>query len=415
MQWGLGVIAPDLQEQYDLSAASLGALVNATAFGNAVALIVAGVIVDRSGPRKPLLYAGSACGFLLIAGSLLTNPVGLGIALFASGVAGALVAVGATVSVFHGFPPERRGFALGMRQMSVALGGLLAAVLLPLAVHVGGVRLALLLSGVLTAITAIVFALDTPRGPLVPPEAARRVIAPFAVLREPGMGMLLVVAVCYIVALVAVLTFAVPAVRDGGAGPGEGSVLFALVSISAMVARIAWGRLADAGGGRRRVATLRDVGVLGCAVRLADLGGLARGHGRPDRSTRPAQLRCARLQRRALPDRRGDRGRGAGGPGGGADVDGALRRRRARRGPARCAGRRRGLSQPVARGGRGLRARRAGDVPPASPAAPGAVPDGDLARAPHLCCLRGCAVSGRTGARAHRRLARSGWARRRAP
>jgi MFS family permease len=268
VQWGLGVIAPDLQEQYDLSAASLGALVNATAFGNAVALMVAGVIVDRSGPRKPLLYAGSACGLLLIAGSLLTNPVGLGIALFASGVAGALVAVGATVSVFHGFPPERRGFALGMRQMSVALGGLLAAVLLPLAVHVGGVRLALLLSGVLTAVTAVVFALDTPRGPLVPPEAARRVIAPFAVLREPGMGTLLVVAVCYIVALVAVLTFAVPALRDGGAGPGEGSLLFALVSISAMVARIAWGRLADAGGGRRRVATLRDVGVLACASAL---------------------------------------------------------------------------------------------------------------------------------------------------
>jgi MFS family permease len=266
VQWGLGVIAPDLQERYDLSAASLGALVNATAFGNAVALMVAGVIVDRSGPRKPLLYAGSACGLLLIAGALLSNPVGLGVALFASGVAGALVAVGATVSVFHGFPPERRGFALGMRQMSVALGGLLAAALLPLAVHLGGVRLALLLSGVLTAVTAVVFALDTPRGPLVPPDAARRVVAPFAVLREPGMGMLLIVAVCYIIALDAVLTFAVPALRDGGASRGEGSVLFAFVSISAMVARIAWGRLADAGGGRRRVATLRDVGALACAT-----------------------------------------------------------------------------------------------------------------------------------------------------
>ena len=123
VQWGLGVIAPDLQERYDLSAASLGALINATAFGNAVALIAAGVIVDRSGPRKPLLYAGAACGLLLVAGALLSNPVGLGIALFASGVAGAVVAVGATVSVFHGFPPERRGFALGMRQMSVASAG----------------------------------------------------------------------------------------------------------------------------------------------------------------------------------------------------------------------------------------------------------------------------------------------------
>ena len=91
------------------------------------------------------------------------------------------------MSVFYGFPPERRGFALGMRQMSVALGGLLAALLLPLAVHLGGVRLALGLSGALTAITAVVFALYTPHGPLVPPTAARRVVAPFEVLRAPGM------------------------------------------------------------------------------------------------------------------------------------------------------------------------------------------------------------------------------------
>ena len=59
--------------------------------------------------------------------SIRQSAVGLGLAPFASGVAGAVVAVGATVSVFYGFPPERRGFAIGMRQMSVALGGLLAA------------------------------------------------------------------------------------------------------------------------------------------------------------------------------------------------------------------------------------------------------------------------------------------------
>jgi MFS family permease len=269
VQWGLGVIAPDLQERYGLSAASLGALINATALGNAVALMAAGVIVDRSGPRRPLLYAGTACGALLVVGALLANPVALGVTLFASGVAGALVAVGATVSVFHGFPPERRGFALGMRQMSVALGGLLAALLLPLAVHIGGVRLALGMSGVLTAVTAIVFALDTPHGPLVAASAARRVVAPFAVLREPGMGRLLLVAICYIVALTTVLTFGVPALRDGGASSSAGSLLFALVSLSAMGARIGWGRLADAGGGRRRMATLRDVGVLACAAAVA--------------------------------------------------------------------------------------------------------------------------------------------------
>ncbi len=304
MQWGLGVIAPDLQLRYDLSAASLGALVNATAFGNAVALMVAGVIVDRSGPRKPLLYAGSACGLLLVVGALLSNPIGLGIALFASGVAGALVAVGATVSVFHGFPPERRGFALGMRQMSVALGGLLAAGLLPLAVHLGGVRLALGLAGVLTAVTAVVFALDTPRGPLVPPEAARRVIAPWAVLREPGMGTLLIVAVCYIIALVAVLTFAVPALRDGGASRsgGQRAVRARQPQRDGRARRVGAarrrGRRTTARGDAARRGHPRLRGVRGHVARLAG------GHDGAHRRARRARLRRARLQRGALPDRR---------------------------------------------------------------------------------------------------------------
>ena len=75
-------------------------------------------------------------------------------------------------------------------------------------------------------------------------------------------------AVLYIFALTSVLTFSVPALRDSGASRGDGSLLFAFVSISAMVARVGWGRLADAGGGRRRVATLRDVGFLACAAGL---------------------------------------------------------------------------------------------------------------------------------------------------
>ena len=77
---------------------------------------------------------------------------------------------------------------------------------------------------------------------------------------------LLVVALCYIVSLTTVLTFGVPALRDGGGSRGDGSLLFAFVSISAMTARMVWGRVADFGGGRRRVATLRDIGALACVA-----------------------------------------------------------------------------------------------------------------------------------------------------
>ena len=216
-------------------------------------------------------------------------------------------------------------------QMSVALGGLLAALLLPLAVHLGGVRLALGLSG----------APDGDHGRRLRARHAARATrarrplrgascAPFEVLRAPGMPRLLVVGVCYIVGLTAVLTFGVPALRDGGATRGDGSLLFAFVSLSAMAARIGWGRLADFGGGRRRVATLRDVGIFACAAALLDVGRLAPRHRRPHRGARRAQPRRARVQRRPLRHRRRDRGRRARRAGRRPDVDGAVRRRRAR-------------------------------------------------------------------------------------
>ena len=55
-QWGGGALAPALQERFDLSAAGIGALLGATSAGNAVALVLAGGVVDRSGARKPLMW-----------------------------------------------------------------------------------------------------------------------------------------------------------------------------------------------------------------------------------------------------------------------------------------------------------------------------------------------------------------------
>ena len=75
--------------------------------------------------------------------------------------------------------------------------------------------------------------------------------------------------------------------------------------------------------------------------------------------------------------------------------------------PARRAGRRRGLSQPL--------------DPTAVAAGLGVLltirldTHRCLTSASRLCCLRGCPVCGSDRARAHRRLARSEWARRRAP
>lgn len=265
--WGLGALGPELRAEFGLSAAALGALFAAGFIGNAVILVPAGTLVDRIGPRRPLIAGGLLSGAALVAAGLAPTAPLVGVALFAFGLVAAFVAVAGTVSVFHGFDTSRRGMALGVRQMAVSAGGLVAAGMLPGLAAVGGVRLALVASGALAATFATAFGLASPGGPLHEQAPGRRIdIA--GLLRTPGIARVVAISAVHVTALTAALNFAVPAIRDDGASAPVGAALFAVMSVSAMVARLMWGRVADLAGGTRRRATLRDVGLVTLAGAL---------------------------------------------------------------------------------------------------------------------------------------------------
>ena len=260
--WGLGALGPQLQEEFGLSAAALGGLLAAGFIGNAVILIPAGTLVDRIGPRRPLLVGGLASGVVLVAAGLAPSPVLVGVALFGYGLTAAFVSIAGTVSVFHGFDADRRGMALGVRQMAVSAGGLVAAVLLPGLAAVGGVRLALIASGVLAGVFALLFGFASPSGPLHSAAAAGRRIDLRGLFATPGIGWVIAISAVQVTVLTAALNFAVPAIVDDGASTVVGAALFGVISASAIVGRLVWGRIADTGGGARRRATLRDVGLV---------------------------------------------------------------------------------------------------------------------------------------------------------
>ncbi len=260
--WGLGALGPELQSEFGLSAAGLGALLAAGFIGNAVILIPAGTLVDRIGPRRPLLIGGPLSGAALVGAGLAPNAALVGAFLFVFGVVGAFVAVAGTVSVFHGFDADRRGMALGVRQMSVSAGGLVAAGLLPGLAALGGLRLSLIASGVLAAVLATGFGLASPPGALHAPATVSRRIDVAGLIRIPGIARVAAIAAVHVTVLTAALNFSVPAIRDAGSSAPVGAALFAVVSLSAMIARLVWGRVADRGDGLRRRATLRDVGLV---------------------------------------------------------------------------------------------------------------------------------------------------------
>jgi predicted MFS family arabinose efflux permease len=85
------------------------------------------------------------------------------------------------------------------------------------------------------------------------------------VLRIPGMWRLLTIGFLLVCSLTAVTTFIVPATRHEGFSTAAASVLFVVVSLAAMAARIVFGRIADRDGGRRRRRTLLETALLAAA------------------------------------------------------------------------------------------------------------------------------------------------------
>jgi MFS family permease len=269
VNFGLPAIGPELREEFGLSLPELGAVVVAGLLGAGVALIVAGVTVDRLGGRLATL-AGTAlaCAGLLVA-ALASTKGPLFAGLFVFGLGSAVVPVAGASALFRAYPTARRGWALGVRQTAVPLGGTVAAVAYPALHAAGDARLTLLVSAVAVGGTGAAFGLaaGADRRPV-----AERVVRPFrTILEAPGVRRLLLVAACYIVVLQALLTYAVPSIRESGHSELTAAIAYLGINVAAMVARIAWGTIADRAGGSRRVRTLVEVGLVAAAGAVAFL------------------------------------------------------------------------------------------------------------------------------------------------
>jgi MFS family permease len=257
VNFGLPAIGPEVRQEFGLSLPELGAVLTAGFFGSGLSLVAAGIAVDRLGSRAAMA-AGTllSVGALVAAGLADTAPA-LGGALVVFGIGSSVVTIAGAGALFRAYPPERRAWALGVRQMAVPLGGTIGAVLVPALEAVGGVSAALLAAavGVCLAGAAFAVAADSVRG-------GRQARGFRTIMRAPGMQRLLVVAAFYILVLQAVLVYAVPAARAAGLSALAAGATFVVIQVAAGVARIVWGRVADRDYGARRVRTLAEAGLV---------------------------------------------------------------------------------------------------------------------------------------------------------
>jgi MFS family permease len=257
------LLIPHLHAQ-GLSLTQAGLLAAAPTAGMVLTLIAWGAVTDRTGERV-VIAGGLVLTTLAVAGAWIAggDPVLLGVAFFLAGMTSASTNAASGRVVVGWFPKERRGLAMGIRQMSQPLGVTLAAVTVPTLAETSGIRAALVLPVVLCAVLAVACAVgivDPPR-----PEAAAAGPAAENPYRSTGfLWRVHAVSVLLVVPQFTLSTYGlVWLVSLGWSTPAAGLLVGASQFVGA-VGRILVGAWSDRVGSR--VGPLRVVAVSAAAV-----------------------------------------------------------------------------------------------------------------------------------------------------
>jgi sugar phosphate permease len=251
---GVPVVVPAIRDELGLTLPQIGFVLAAEWVGGLLTLFPWGLLADRVGERFVLGAGLGTSGVLLIVAGHASSAAELALLLGLAGMAGASVNAASGRAVMHWFDEDERGFALGIRQTSVPLGGLIAAAALP-RLDVEG---AFLFLGLLSLGGAAVgLAVLRERG-------SHEEVAPWTV-RDPRIWVLCAASGLYVVTQVTLMSFVVLFLHDErGFSPGEAAAVLAAFNVLAAILRIASGRWSDAVGSR--IGPLR---LLGAATTVA--------------------------------------------------------------------------------------------------------------------------------------------------
>ena len=129
---GLPVLAPELRDAHGLSLVQVGVVLDSLWIGTLVTLLPWGLLADRRGERLVLATGLTFCAVALIAAGDAAGFGSLIVLIFLAGAAGASVNAASGRAVMQWFPSSERGFALGIRQTAIPVGGLISALVLPM-------------------------------------------------------------------------------------------------------------------------------------------------------------------------------------------------------------------------------------------------------------------------------------------
>jgi len=249
--FSVAVLAPELRSEFDLTLAQTGVVLAALGIGMTPALLPWGLFADRAGERV-VLPIGLAAAAVVLTRVGSADDYGQLVLLLV--VVGALIGSANAASgraVMHWFAPGERGFALGIRQSSVPIGGLVAAIALPPLTDAKGLTWTFVALGVACALSALagsaLLRSPTQTAATRPsrPRAARRT------LRRPALWLVSCGSALFLFAQTATMSFTVLFLSDErGMSPHAAALVLAAMQALGVGLRILVGLRSDRLGSR---------------------------------------------------------------------------------------------------------------------------------------------------------------------
>ncbi|AEV60487.1 MFS transporter [Pseudomonas ogarae] len=167
---GFGSIALNVQAEMALSNWQIGILVSAAQLIPLIGLLVAGELLDRYSERFVVGIGTMIVGAALFGAALANSYIELLIFLTLLGLGYSTAQPGGSKSVSNWFAGSQLGFAMGIRQAGLPLGGAMAALLLPFIAFHYSTQAAFFAGGVAAMFGAILFMLlyTSPEGQASP-------------------------------------------------------------------------------------------------------------------------------------------------------------------------------------------------------------------------------------------------------
>jgi len=266
---GPAFLIPVLHSERHLTLARAGLLVTAPNVGMMLTLIAWGAVVDRVGERWVLAIGLGLTAMAALGAALASSYLWIGTLLLLGGMAAASANAASGRVVIGWFPPERRGLAMGIRQMAQPLGVALAALTIPVLASNRGTHVALLLPAICTASASIacgLFVVDPPRPSRKHAMAGGQLPNPYR--QSALLWRIHAVSVLLVIPQFTVWTYAlVWLTTDRGWTPTAAGLLVTATQLLGAVGRVGSGVWSDRTGSRMR--PLRQIAIAAAVVMLA--------------------------------------------------------------------------------------------------------------------------------------------------